>query len=41
VAELGGGQVKAKTEIPEHGWYGHFTDPDVNTMDLFAGKSIE
>lgn len=36
--ELGGKEATAKTEIPDHGWYGHFIDPDGNRMGLFTAK---
>ncbi|MFH1891540.1 MAG: VOC family protein [Candidatus Zixiibacteriota bacterium] len=32
---LGATLVKAKTEIPGHGWYGLFTDLDGNSIGLF------
>ena len=34
--DLGGQLTVARTEIPQHGWYGHFTDPDGNTIGLFT-----
>jgi predicted enzyme related to lactoylglutathione lyase len=37
-AELGGGVVKGRTEIPELGWYAHITDPDGNLIGLFEPK---
>lgn len=36
--ELGGKPLVSKTEIPDVGWYGHFADPDGNTMGLFTGR---
>ena len=38
-SELGGRAAVAKTEIPGHGWYGQFYDPDGNVMGLYTGKS--
>lgn len=38
VAELGGKEVKSKTEIPGHGWFGQFSDLDGNIMGLFTGS---
>ena len=35
---LGGGKVKDKTEIPNHGWYGHGKDIDGNIFGLFTPK---
>ncbi len=34
--ELGGKLTVPKTEITQHGWFGHFTDPDGNTIGLFT-----
>lgn len=36
--KLGGAQTVPKTEIPNVGWFGHFTDPEGNTIGLFTGK---
>ena len=36
--ELGGIKVKGKTEIPNVGWFGLFTDLDGNTIGLFTKK---
>ena len=38
--QLGGKEVRVKTEIPGHGWYGHFVDPDGNKIGLFTGNPI-
>jgi predicted enzyme related to lactoylglutathione lyase len=38
VEELGGGIAQPKTEIPDMGWYAHFTDPDGNVIGLYQGK---
>lgn len=35
VEELGGQIVAPKTEIPDTGWFGIFTDPTGNTIGLF------
>ena len=35
---LGAKKVKEKTEIPNVGWYGLFTDLDGNTIGLFTPK---
>jgi len=40
-AELGGTEARAKTEIPGHGWFGLFIDPDGNKMGLFTSKTPE
>lgn len=37
-AKLGGEKVKEKTEIPDVGWFGLFTDLDGNTIGLFTPK---
>lgn len=37
--ELGGRKVKEKTEIPDIGWFGLFTDLDGNTIGLFTPKN--
>lgn len=37
-AKLGAKKVKAKTEIPNVGWYGLFADLDGNTIGLFTSK---
>jgi predicted enzyme related to lactoylglutathione lyase len=37
--DLGGKKVAPKTEIPNHGWYGQFADPDGNIVGLFTGKN--
>jgi predicted enzyme related to lactoylglutathione lyase len=37
--ELGGQESTPKTEIPGHGWYGHFIDPDGNLMGLFTAQN--
>lgn len=34
---LGGKKVNPKTEIPQHGWYGVFSDLDGNKIGLFTG----
>lgn len=36
--KLGAKKVKEKTEIPNVGWYGLFTDLDGNTIGLFTSK---
>jgi len=36
--KLGAKKVKEKTEIPNVGWYGLFTDLDGNTIGLFTPK---
>ena len=36
--KLGGKKVKERTEIPNVGWFGLFTDLDVNTIGLFTPK---
>jgi len=36
--KLGGRKVKEKTEIPNVGWVGLFTDLDGNTIGLFTPK---
>ena len=36
--KLGARRVKEKTEIPNVGWYGLFTDLDGNTIGLFTPK---
>ncbi len=36
--KLGAKKVKEKTEIPNTGWYGLFTDLDGNTIGLFTPK---
>lgn len=36
VAELGGGTVVPKTEIPGIGWFAVFTDPTGNQIGLFT-----
>ena len=36
--ELGGEIVKEKTEIPNIGWFGLFSDLDGNTIGVFKGK---
>jgi predicted enzyme related to lactoylglutathione lyase len=36
--KLGGTKVKEKTEIPNVGWFGLFTDLDGNTIGLFTQK---
>lgn len=36
-ANLGGKQVSPKTEIPQVGWYGVFSDLDGNKIGLFTG----
>jgi len=36
--ELGGKAVVPKTNIPNVGWFAHFSDPDGNLMGLFTGK---
>ncbi len=36
--KLGAKKVKAKTEIPNVGWFGLFTDLDGNTIGLFTPK---
>ncbi len=36
--QLGGKIVKEKTEIPNVGWFGLFTDLDGNIIGLFQGK---
>lgn len=36
VAELGGGTVVPKTEIPGVGWFGIFTDPVGNRIGLYT-----
>jgi len=36
--ELGGGVAQPKTEIPNMGWYAHFTDPDGNVIGLYQGQ---
>ena len=41
IAELGGKEVKPKTEIPGHGWYGQFSDPDRNIIGLFTGSHAQ
>jgi len=38
VQELGGKIIKEKTEIPDIGWFGLFTDLDGNIIGLFQGK---
>ena len=37
--QLDGKKVKEKTEIPNVGWFGLFTDLDGNTIGLFTPKS--
>ena len=36
--KLGCSKVKEKTEIPNVGWFGLFTDLDGNTIGLFTPK---
>jgi hypothetical protein len=36
--KLGAKKVKEKTEIPNVGWFGLFTDLDGNTIGLFTSK---
>jgi len=36
--KLGAKKVKEKTEVPNTGWYGLFTDLDGNTIGLFTPK---
>jgi len=36
--KLGAKKVKEKTEVPNTGWYGLFTDLDDNTIGLFTSK---
>jgi len=36
--KLGAKKIKEKTEIPNIGWYGLFTDLDDNTIGLFTPK---
>jgi len=36
VVELGGKEKIRKTQIPNIGWYGQFTDPDGNIIGLFS-----
>ena len=36
---LGGKTVIPKTEIPNVGWFGFFTDPTGNMVGLFTGQS--
>lgn len=36
--ELGGKELTAKTAIPTIGWYGKFSDPDGNIIDLFTNQ---
>ena len=36
---LGAKKVKEKTEIPNVGWFGLFTDLDGNTIGLFTPKT--
>ncbi|NIO37327.1 VOC family protein [Candidatus Bathyarchaeota archaeon] len=38
VEKLGGNRVKEKTEIPNVGWFGLFTDLDENAIGLFTPK---
>ena len=38
VKELGGGIAKGKTEIPNIGWFGLFSDLDGNIIGVFQGK---
>ena len=37
-ASLGGKTVVPKTEIPNVGWFGVFTDPSGNHIGLFTGR---
>jgi len=39
--KLGAKKVKEKTEIPNVGWFGLFTDLDGNTIGLFTPKPCE
>jgi predicted enzyme related to lactoylglutathione lyase len=36
--DLGGKQVTPKTDIPNVGWYGEFSDLDGNIIGLFTGR---
>ncbi len=36
--DLGGKQVTGKTEIPNVGWYGQFSDLDGNTIGIYSGN---
>lgn len=36
--ELGGQEVKGKSAIPGHGYYGQFKDPEGHLMGLFSGN---
>src|SRR5574342_1324943 len=39
--ELGGAIVLEKSEIPNIGWYGMFTDPTGNTIGLYTSMKTE
>jgi len=38
--KLGAKKIKEKTEIPNVGWFGLFTDVDGNTIGLFTPKEV-
>ncbi len=37
-AELGGKEVAPKSEIPNVGWFGQFSDPEGNIIGLFTAR---
>jgi len=40
IKSAGGSIVKEKTEIPNIGWFGLFSDPDGNIIGIFQSKNV-